>query len=223
MKKYTEASEFNDKLKTNLRIALSLPFTGPIEGETWERLLANVLGAEQVQSKKLFDIVDNNGKGWSVKTRFGTTEKGIAVTPIIARARIFDLYDLDLDSDPQVIGESLVDFWNKKVNTHKKLQKVKNPYISILVKDVSLREFAYFEKEIDTYNPEDFVWEWGKPRKDLQPGLVGRPVNEDYWKFRWDPGGHQFFEKWLIPKDAYIFRLEVKIKTMEELKKALEI
>jgi hypothetical protein len=219
--KYIKATEFKN-LKSNIELALSMPFIGPIDGELWERVLADVKGAEQFSSKKLFDLVDRSTKeGWSVKTIFGKPLRGAIVSPIIARIRVFELYDLDLDSDPQVIGDSLIEFWNDKVKTHSKLQNVEDKFISILIKGTDLVNFAYFEKRIDVYNPDDFIWSWSEPRKDYQPGLVGFPKNRDYWKFRWEPTGHQFFEKWLIPPEAHVFKIEVKKKSVEDLKRIL--
>lgn len=219
--------ETKDKIKKNVELILSLPFAGQLVGENWEFLIANVYNAFHVPKKLLYDVVDiKNSIGLSVKTIFGNPTAGMRAEPIIARANIFSkteelgFDELSINDHPQYLGNALIRFWNNKVEKDAKTLNIKKKKISILVKSRNLAKFAYFEKNIDKYNENDFEWTWTNNQK---LGLQGRKKNTNYWKFRWSRKEHQLVERWLIPKNAFIFSITSKNFTMDELKKLLNI
>lgn len=219
--------EFKEKIRESVELILSLPFSGTLIGESWEHLIADAYSISHVPKKLLYDVIDiKNFIGLSVKTIFGDPSIDSSAEPIIARADVFSkanelgFDELSTNDHPKYIGDSLIRFWNNKVETDAKILEIKKKKISILVKSRDLSSFAYFEKDIDIYDESDFEWAWTDNKK---LGLQGKIKGRDYWKFKWSSREHQLFEKWLIPRNAYIFEIEPKHFTMAELKEALNI
>jgi len=223
--------EASEKFKKNIRdyveVILSMPFAGKLNGESWEYLVAYAYNLPHVPTKLLYDVVDiQNGIGRSVKTIRGNTTRGSRVEPIIARADIYGkaellgYEELSEKDHPQYLGNALIRFWNNKMQDHADLLGIKTKKISMLVKSYDLTQFAYFEKDLEPYVEDDFIWQW---TDDQRVSLVGLPRGKDYWKFKWTPKGQQLFERWLIPRDAYIFEVEPHHLSMDALKKALDI
>jgi len=225
MKAMTE--EFKKNIKDYVQVILSMPFAGKLNGESWEYLVADAYGLPHIPTKLLYDVVDlKNQIGRSVKTIRSRVVRGGRVEPIIARADIYGKaaelgYDeLSSKDHPQYLGNALIRFWNNKMIDHADLIGIKTKKISMLVKSFELTEFAYFEKDLEQYNEEDFTWLW---TDDEKVGLQGFPKGKNYWKFKWNPKHMQLFERWLIPKDAYLFEVTPHHFTMDALKKALNI
>lgn len=219
--------EFKKRLKQSVEILLAMPFSGKLVGENWEYLLANVCNMDHVPKKLLFDIIDKEESiGLSIKTIFGNPTIGVPAEPIIARGDIFSKADdlgfdeLGINDHPQYLGNALIRFWNMKVETDAKTLNIKKKKISILVKSKDLTKFAYFEKNIDKYDENEFEWNWVDNKK---LGLHGKLKSASYSKFKWSSREHQLVERWLIPKNAYIFKIEPKHFTMNELTEILDI
>lgn len=219
--------EFKENIKDYVEVILSMPFAGKLNGESWEYLVADAYRLPHVPTKLLYDVVDlPNQIGRSVKTIRGHVTLGGRVEPIIARADIYSKaaelgYDSLSDKDhPQYLGNALIRFWNDKMTDHADLIGIKTKKISMLVKSFDLTTFAYFEKDLEQYYEDDFLWRW---TDDQKVSLVGIPRGKDYWKFKWTPKGQQLFERWLIPRDAYIFEVNPKHLSMSALKEALDI
>lgn len=222
--------KFIKAIKSNVKLLMSMPWESTINGSAWEFMVADAHGLPHVRRQLLYDVVDSTKSiGWSVKTMTiskGKVESGTPVNPVIARADIFkkcypDLgyFELSLKSSPQEIGNAIIRFWNQKVKDHAKILEIETKKISILAKSKDLTSFAYFEKDIDKYDENSFEWDWSKDKT----GLYGKYKEKDYWKFKWSPAEHQLFEKWLIPKDALFFNLEIHHFTVESLKDVLNI
>jgi hypothetical protein len=219
--------EFKKNIKDYVEVILSMPFAGKLNGESWEYLVADAYNLPHIPTKLLYDVIDlKNLIGRSVKTIRGRVTRGARVEPIIARADIYGKalelgYDELSEKDhPQYLGNALIRFWNDKMQDHADLIGIKAKKISMLVKSFELTEFAYFEKDLEQYNEDDFKWRW---TDDQRVGLIGFPEGKDYWKFKWNPKGQQLFEAWVIPNNAYIFEVTPKHFSMAALKKALDI
>ncbi len=219
--------EIKKKIKQNVELMLSMPFVGKLVGENWEHLVADAHNMSHIPKKLLFDVIDvKNSIGLSVKTIFGDPNIGSRAEPIIARANIFNkanelgFDELSIRDHSKYIGDAIIRFWNNKVEKDAKALKIKKKKISILVKSRDLSSFAYFEKDIDIYDENDFEWAWTDNKK---LGLQGKKKNTDYWKFRWSSTENQLVERWLIPRGAYIFKITPKHFTMSELKETLNI
>jgi hypothetical protein len=219
--------EFKKNIKDYVEIILSMPFAGKLNGESWEYLVSYAYNVPHVPTKLLYDVVDlKNLIGRSVKTIRGNVVLGGRVEPIIARADIYSKaqelgYDELSDKDhPQYLGNALIRFWNDKIQSHADLLGIKTKKISMLVKSFELTEFAYFEKDLESYEEDNFTWRW---TNEQRVGLLGFPKDKDYWKFKWNPKYKQLFERWLIPRDAYIFEVAPRHLSMSALKEALEI
>lgn len=219
--------KFKKNIRNYIEILLSMPFAGTLVGENWERILADVYNISHIPKKLLYDIIDTKKSiGLSVKTIFGDPSIGARAEPIIARADVFSkanelsFDELGINDHPKYIGDALIRFWNSKVEVDAKKLNIKKKKISILVKSKDLITFAYFEKDIDIYDGNSFEWTWTDNKK---LGLQGKLKGRDYWKFKWSSREHQLFERWLIPRNAFIFQINPQKFTMAELKKALNI
>lgn len=216
-----------EAIKSNVRLLLSMPWETKVNGNAWEFMVADAYGLGHVESKLLYDVVDiSSATGWSVKT-ISTSNVSIGgrVEPIIARADIFNrcypdlgYYELSMDDNPKDLGNAIIRLWNQKVSKDANTLGIKHKKISVLAKSNDLAKFAYFEKDIDPYDEDKFEWSW---TGDARKGLEGRIRGTDYWKFKWTPSGTQLFERWLIPREALFFDIDIVHFTTSTLKEML--
>ena len=181
--------------------ALSSPFISTIEDQIWERVFAYSKGiAFRNQGKLLFDVVDDDTSiGWSCKALKQTSDN---IEVVVQRVDVFKGSDLTLETDPQKIGERVLEFWAQKIQNDAFVQRVKTKKVAFLLKKAT--HYTVFESELK----EDFSgirWSWTDEERH---GLQG-------WKsgvclFRWYPSQKQLFERVTVPSTAVKFALNVE-------------
>lgn len=215
--------------KTRLTAGLEAGFTVPIiddvEDYVWEAIFHHVKGIDipdpitEGRTKRLFDAVTPDGRGWSLKTVvWAHREVGAPVEFVIQRADIFAkaaqlgyLSGLSATSEVEHLGAALIEHWNQKYKLDSGVQGVKDARLAILLKDVTRKKFTYIELEYPPLSPEDYTWSWsrkgGRGLKGHKDGKV---------RFKWYYGQKQLFEVIAIPPEAYSFALNWRRATLRD-------
>lgn len=198
------------RMEDSLRTTIAIPFIDDIEDYIVEALweyAKDINGLDplfNIRSKKLYDVVDtDNHRGWSVKSLQWPFYEGCEFELVIQRAAVFKKAEalgfepLDLNSDPNRIGEALLKHWEIKVQEDAIAQNVNDKRIMVLLKTEDKRHFAVFEEDIKQFNPDELYWEWTNAKKN---GLKGYRKSDDMCVYRWYPSQTQFFERFVLPK-----------------------
>ena len=229
---YTLTQVEQDRLKNAIVAALSIPFIDDIEDYIWEAIFSYtkdiplVDPLTSIRSKKLFDIVDNDNKiGWSAKAIQWHIAPEVEFELVIQRADIFkkaaDLGfdDLDKNSPAELLGKALLKHWiDEKIIKDAAIQNVTDKRVCILLKSRDRKYFAYFEDDISECSPNDLSWKW---TDDTKTGLQGIRKSDGFCVFRWYPNQKQFFERFVLPQNSFIFRLEPKRIPLEDIVQVL--
>jgi hypothetical protein len=208
------------RLTKALRAAFAIPFIDDIEDYIWEAVLAYAKNIPLVdpfsstRAKDLFDFVDTSaGVGWSAKALQWQVAPEVEFELVIQRADIFKKASelgfgrLSSKSPPEDLGAALLTHWHQKVDGDAKKQGVSEKRVAILVKSLDRRTFAYYEDLIALYSREELRWKW---TDRTRTGLQGIRKRDRFVVYRWYPNQKQFFERFTLPKDAYVFTLDPK-------------
>jgi hypothetical protein len=158
----------------------------------------------------LFDLVDPAKKiGWSAKALQLRISPGVEFELVIQRADIFKKAEalgfppLSTASPPSQLGAALLKHWDDwKVARDMLAQGVSDPRVCILLKSIDRKRFAYYEDTLERHTADEIQWSWTDSSKT---GLQGS--REGFVKYRWYPNQKQFFERFVLPKDAEIISL----------------
>jgi transcriptional regulator with XRE-family HTH domain/general stress protein 26 len=221
---------YNEQLRlcAAIEATLAIPFVDDIEDFVWEAVFAYSRGLTLVdplfntRSKRLFDIVDTRNRiGWSAKTvQFSNLSAGAQFELVIQRADIFTkskelgFDDLSLQSSPQTLGKALITHWHQKITSDADAQNIQDMRVCVLLKSTDRKNYAVVETPLALYSQADLDWHWTNSNKS---GLQGIRRSDNMTVFRWYPSQKQLFERFIIPKDAYIFSLEPTRLPMENL------
>ena len=220
------------KLKEALSVALKIPFIDDIEDYIWESIFAYTKGLvapdplAETRSKKLFDLVDEKSStGWSCKALqkqgnlSGELELVVQRADIFKKASDLGFRRLSIKSDPQILGNAIIEHLNQKIRTDSRKQNVKHKRISILIKNSSRTKFIAFEENLFEPDSKDFVWKWTDSTKT---GLQGIIKTKKFCKYRWYPNQKQLFERFVIPTESEVIEIAYQrvpiIKIIETLK-----
>lgn len=183
-----------------------------LEGDEWEQIFANCIGAEWKPSNIGLDDVVLDNCCWSAKTVKGARNLGRQKRVRLISGRNSVTYsfgeDRILEADPNHIGKMVLGIWNERVSGIR--QYFKFARTVVLVKGVDYSEYLVFETDTVRYDPDLFVFEWNK-----NENLEGYTKDGHEHKFTWQPHGSQFTIVEEIPKD----RLHIKIRLPEKLDK----
>ena len=81
----------------------------------------------------------------------------------------------------------------------------------ILLKSRDRKRYAYFESQLVEYSAEDLKWGW---TNETKTGLQAKRNYDNQLVFRWYPNQKQFFERFMLPRNAYTFNIEpVRLST----------
>lgn len=183
-----------------------------LEGNEWEQIFANCIGAEWKPSNVGLDDVVLNNCCWGAKTVFG--RKNIAnqknVRLIAGRNSLVYSYGVDkiISEDPNKIGNMVLEIWNERVSAVRQIYKFVRTVVLVKAKDFG--EYLVFEFDTVRYDSELYFFKWNK-----KGNLEGYEKATKKHKFTWQPGGSQFTIIEDIPKD----RWHVKIRKPDLLNK----
>jgi hypothetical protein len=197
--------------------SLEAPIVGDVRGFVWESIFAygHRIPIDQT-SKKLFDVVSTDGRGWSLKTiESEAYQAGSRVEYVIQRADIYSKGvalgfrgGLTTNSPKAALGEALIEHWNRKFRADSETQNVTKPHIAILIKSRTQRRFTYVEATYPEWDGSDLEWNWNVPDRAGREhvGLVGHQDGQPV--LRWHPSGAQLFEILTLPDEARTFTVD---------------
>ncbi len=219
----TEAEQA--RLRAALLAAFSVPIIDDVEDYVWEALFHHVKAIKladpitEGRTKKLFDAVAPDGRGWSLKTLVWDNQAvGSNFEFVIQRADVFKkAVELGFEkglhpkSATNDLGNALVRHWNAKFTKDSKAQKVTDPRVCILLKDSARRNFTYVEFGYPSLKENDYTWQWSK-----QDGFGLKGFKGDTTRFKWYHGQKQLFEVFQIPHEAYKFKVDWKRASLKD-------
>lgn len=232
-KAYSLTEEEKTRLRAGLLAAFEIPIIDDVEDYVWEAVFHHVKGIRladpitEGRTKQLFDAVAPDGRGWSLKTLvWSNQEIGASFEFVIQRADIFKKAvelgfadGLHAKSAPKDLGKALVRHWNAKFQKDSKGQKVTDPRVCVLLKDLSRKNFTYVEFGYPPLKEIDYTWHWSKADGLGLKGFRGEQV-----RFKWYHGQKQLFEVFQIPKEAYKFKIEWRRAALKDfVEKAIKI
>lgn len=199
-----------EKMKSGLKVAMSIPFIDDIEDYILEAIweyAKDIDGIDpfyNIRSKKLYDVVDSKTNiGWSVKSIQWPFKANCEFELVIQRADVFKkakqlgFPPLDKNSDPDIIGAALLKHWKIKVDDDATAQGVRSKRIMALLKTKDKKNFSILEEDIRLYTPEELTWQWTSDEKN---GLQGVRKADGMRVYRWYPSQKQFFERFILPE-----------------------
>lgn len=224
---YSLSLDEKDKLNKGIQAAYAVPFIDDLEDFIWEAIFSYVKKIpiidplNSIRRKLLYDVVDPaKSVGWSLKSVQWSVKPKCNFELVIQRADIFkkskDLgfSELNLNSEPAMLGQALLEHWyTYKVHHDANVQQVKDKRICILLKSKDRKTYAYFEDQIAQYNYNELEWVW---TNSLKTGLQGIRKSDGHQIFRWYPNQKQFFERFALPLNAYIFSIQPQRMGIEE-------
>lgn len=208
------------KLKKALRAIYAIPFIDDVEDFIWEAIFCFVKDIPltdpltNIRKKRLFDIVDSSASiGWSAKALQKEVRPQCEFELVIQRADIFTksqelgFHSLSTMSSTEDLGLALLRHWYGKVDGDAKEQGVTDKRVCILVKSKDRKTYAFLEEDLSDYKPDELEWRW---TTETKTGLQGIQKKDGFCVFRWYPNQKQFFERFILPENAYIFSIEPK-------------
>ena len=205
-------SKFIDTLAKEIVYMQATKSSMSLEGNEWEQIFAECVGAEWKPSNVGLDDVVLDNCCWGAKTVFGATniEKQQIVRLISGRNSPTYSYGVDsiTSEDPNEIGKFVLDIWNERVSAVRQIYKFVRTVV--LVKSKDYKDFLVFEFDTIRYDPELYYFEWN-PRMNLE----GYEKSTGKHKFTWQPSGSQF----TIIEDIPEKRLHISIRKPEKVDK----
>lgn len=205
-------SSFIEKFAEDVVYMLATKDAMSLEGNEWEQIFANCIGAVWHPSNVGLDDVILDNCCWSAKTVKSSTNIQTQKTVRLISGRNSPTYSFGVDriteADPNTIGKMVLDIWNERVSGIR--QYFKFARTVVLVKGPDYSEYLIFETETIRYDAEQYSFVWN-PRGNLE----GYTKENHNHKFTWQPHGSQFTIIEEIPDDRY----HLKIKLPKKLDK----
>ena len=203
---------FIERFAEDIVYMLATKPTMSLEGDEWEQIFANCIGAEWKPSNVGLDDVVLDNCCWSAKTVKSSSNIGEQKTVRLISGRNSPTYSFGVDriteADPNTIGKMVLDIWNERVSGIR--QYFKFARTVVLVKGPLHDEYLIFETETIRYDSDQYVFEWNS-----RGNLEGYTKEGNIHKFTWQPHGSQFTIIEEIPLERY----HLKIKTPDKLDK----
>ncbi len=201
-----------DTLAKNIVYMMATKQSMSLEGNEWERIFAECVGADWKPSNVGLDDVVLDNCCWGAKTVFGQAdiENQDKVRLICGRNAVTYSFGVDNYSevDPDELGEMVLQIWNERVSAVRQVYKFVRT--AVLVKSKDYKDYLVFEFDTVRYDPELYYFEWNK-----RGNLEGHEKETKKHKFTWQPGGSQFTVMEDIPKE----RLHLSVKAPEPIDK----
>lgn len=206
-------STFIERFAEDVVYMLATKTTMSLEGNEWEQVFANCIGAKWRPSNVGLDDVVLDNCCWSAKTVKSGSNIGEQKIVRLISGRNSPTYSFGVDriteAEPNEIGKMVLDIWNERVSGIR--QYFKFARTVVLVKGANYDEYLIFETETVRYDVDQYKFEWNS-----RGNLEGYTKEGHIHKFTWQPHGSQFTILEEIPKERY----RLKIKVPEKLDKA---
>lgn len=201
---------FVDTFARNIVYMLATKASMSIEGNEWEQIFAECIGADWAPSNVGLDDVVLDNCCWGLKTVFASSNVSKQKTVRLISGRNSPTYSYGVDNftsiEPNEIGALVLNIWNERVSAVR--QRFKFVRTGVLVKSKDYTEYLVFEFDTVRYDPELYRFEWNR-----NGNLEG--YESDVHRFTWQPSGSQFTIIEDIPED----RMCIKVKKPERLNK----
>ena len=205
-------AKFVDTLVKNIVYLLATKSSMSLEGNEWEQIFAECIGADWKPSNVGLDDVILENCCWGAKTVFSSSniEKQSTVRLISGRNSPTYSYGVDsvMSEDPNLIGKMVLDIWNERFSAVRRVFKFVRTVV--LVKSKDYKEFLVFEFDTVRYDPELYYFDW-----NARMNLEGYEKSTGKHKFTWQPSGSQF----TIIEDIPDKRLHISVRTPEKVDK----
>lgn len=188
--------------------------TMALEGNEWEQIFANCVGADWKPSNVGLDDVVLGNCCWGAKTVYASShnlarQKKVRLicgrnSPIYS----FGEEEVATNADPNHIGKLVLDIWNERVSGVR--QHFKFVRTVVLVKSLDFTDYIIFETDTLRYDPELYDFRWNK-----RGNLEGHRKSDGMHKFTWQPHGSQFTIIEEIPDD----RLHLEVDKPQKVDK----
>lgn len=183
-----------------------------LEGNEWEQIFAECIGADWKPSNVGLDDVVLNNCCWGAKTVFGTTNLDKQKTVRLISGRNSPTYSYGIDKltseNPDEIGKLVLDIWNERVSAVRQVFKFVRTVV--LVKSKDYENYLIFEFDTIRYDPELYYFKWNK-----RTNLEGYEKGTNKHRFTWQPSGSQF----TIIEDIPEKRVHISVKKPEQVNK----
>ncbi len=169
-------SSFVDILAKNIVYLLATKQNMSLEGSEWEQIFAECIGAEWKPSNVGLDDVILDNCCWGAKTVFGTAdiEHQDKIRLICGRNAVSYSFGVDNYSDmnPDELGKMVLDIWNERVSSVRKIYKFVRTVV--LVKSKNYKDYLVFEFDTIRYEPDLYYFEWNKRGnlEGLKKGII---------------------------------------------------
>lgn len=202
-------SAFIERFAEDIVYMLATKSTMSLEGNEWEQVFANCIGAEWRPSNVGLDDVVLDNCCWSAKTVKSGSNIGEQKTVRLISGRNSPTYSFGVDriteAEPNEIGKMVLDIWNERVSGIR--QYFKFARTVVLVKGPNYDEYLIFEIETIRYDADQFVFEWND-----RGNLEGYTKEDHIHKFTWQPHGSQFTIIEEIPEERYHLKIKIPAK-----------
>ena len=206
-------SSIIEKFAEDIVYMLATKDTMSLEGNEWEQIFANCIGAEWRPSNVGLDDVVLDNCCWSAKTVKAGGNIGTQKTVRLISGRNSPTYSFGVDriteAEPNEIGKMVLDIRNERDSGIR--QYFKCARSEGLIKGLDYSEYLIFETETVRYDSDQYVFEW-----NARGNLEGFTKEGHNHKFTWQPHGSQFTIIEEIPNERY----HLKIRIPEKLDKA---
>ncbi len=200
---------FIERFAEDIVYMLATKSTMSLEGNEWEQIFANCIGAEWHPSNVGLDDVVLDNCCWSAKTVKSSSQLGKQKTVRLISGRNSPTYSFGVDRitkvEPNTIGKMVLDIWNERVSGIR--QYFKFARTVVLVKGPSYDEYLIFELETVRYDADQYVFEWND-----RENLEGYTKEGHIHKFTWQPHGSQFTIIEEIPTNRYHLKIKIPPK-----------
>jgi len=207
-------NSFIEQFARDIVYMLATKDTMSLEGDEWEHVFANCIGAQWRPSNVGLDDVILDNCCWSAKTVKSSLNNIANQTNVrLISGRNSPTYSFGVDritdSDPNEIGRMVLDIWNERVSGIR--QYFKFARTIVLVKSLDYKDYLIFETETVRYEADQYFFVWNR-----RGNLEGYSRANKQHKFTWQPHGSQFTIIEEIPKDRLHLRVRIPPKLDKE-------
>ena len=204
--------QFLDTFAKEIVYMMATKSSMSLEGNEWEQIFAECVGADWKPSNVGLDDVVLNNCCWGAKTVYGSTNLAKQDKVRLISGRNSPTYSYGIDkitsANPNEIGKLVLDIWNERVSAVRQIYKFVRTVVLVKAKDYS--EYLVFEFDTVRYDPELYYFKWNKGNN-----LEGYERDSNKHRFTWQPSGSQFTIIEPIPEE----RLHISIKKPEKVNK----